>query len=431
MNQINTVKTHLWDDIKKTAVKAGLDPEKFGPVHREVVDLMVESMLNTHFPTTPSDKSWSAWLNGFNPLRRYPAESETTSPAAVRPIIICGVPGTGKTTFLYVLDTVFRRMFALPDLINPQMTKEGGRSHTIPKRHFLGRPISLLSVRRWAELLHFFAWDIERHRFDAAAQEAFIAQTLRPMRLILADEVEMTGYSPTIPEVARHGLLVVGTSNQTEFKQLESEQIPAHIFFFEGVDMRVGDPDDAVVTGADPLRRLFDQTARRPAAAHGPLPYQTARADELAVILADFKTAVQVPFLESQWVDFFQTAYKSALGPQAALKPESQVILLLEQFSLDALRTDFNGIIRFVSLFDAIEQLCLGVLVGHPHQDPVLSREALQHMKVTVHAARGVTEAVKKKTVVGVDRAASRIGQAGYRAREWILNNKPETEDKR
>ena len=38
-------------------------------------------------------------------------------------------------------------------------------------------------------------------------------------------------------------------------------------------------------------------------------------------------------------------------------------------------------------------------------------------MKVTIHTARGVSEEVKTRALVGIDRAISRIGQAGVRAR--------------
>jgi hypothetical protein len=95
-------------------------------------------------------------------------------------------------------------------------------------------------------------------------------------------------------------------------------------------------------------------------------------------------------------------------------------ILLFDDFSLETLRTDYNAIIRFVSLFDAIEQVGLGVLVRNQRETPQLSREAINHMKVTIQSSRGVTEEIKMKTVVGIDRLVSRLGQAGQNAQRIL-----------
>jgi len=128
----------------------------------------------------------------------------------------------------------------------------------------------------------------------------------------------------------------------------------------------------------------------------------------------DLKAAVYAPLLENDWAAFLQTLPR---------QPDEPLILLLDDFSLEVLRTDYNAIIRFVSLFDLIEQQGIGVLVRHQAGPAELSREALSHMKVTIHAARGVPEAIKVKTAVGIDRCISRIGQAGHKAH--LIINQP------
>ena len=128
-------------------------------------------------------------------------------------------------------------------------------------------------------------------------------------------------------------------------------------------------------------------------------------------MFAEAGTAVHAPLLENDWATFLQTLPR---------QPDEPLIFLLDDFLLDILRTDYNAIIRFVSLFDLIEQQGIGVLVRNQSGAAELSREALSHMKITIHAARGVPEEIKVKTAVGIDRCISRIGQAGHTAHRHL-----------
>jgi hypothetical protein len=110
--------------------------------------------------------------------------------------------------------------------------------------------------------------------------------------------------------------------------------------------------------------------------------------------------------LETEWLHFFQ-------------QTSQPTILLFDDFSLETLRTNYNAIIRFVSLFDAIEQIGLGVLVRNQAETPQLSREAINHMKVTIQSSRGIPEEIKQKTIIGIDRCISRLGQAGQLAKRF------------
>ena len=406
---MNLVETEavLWQNIEQVAHTAGLDPQKFGQPHREILrEILTTLALPEPVPSTDPRsprKKWRHLLLDKLPASLRVAElAEPEPPRYVPPIIIAGEPGTGKTTFLAVLDVVLRHSLGLPDNIAPQMHNDHGRVLAVHKRTLNGLPISLLSVRKWSELLHFYAWDITQHRLDTAAMNHFIRQTLQPMRVLFADEVEMYGYAPTIPDLAKHGLLVVGTSNQYAFQQLAQE----HIYRFGGLDMRAGNPAEAVVTAVHPAWDIFEQVAQQPTQTFERLVYQQQQIGARHYVRVDFWQAVQAPLLEREWMHFLTTA----------VADPTTLTLLLDQFSLQQLRTDYSAIIRFVTLFDVIEQLAVGVLVRHTAVSATLSREALTHMKVTIESARGVTEEIKRKTVVGIDRCASRIGQAGHRA---------------
>jgi hypothetical protein len=398
----------IWQEIEATAVSANLDPAKFTDTHREIVAHIVSFLRMP--PVGPSSKEestiWSKWL----PLGKNGNGKRPSPPPPPAPLIICGEPGTGKTTFLNVLDVVLRRAFNLPDKIEPVMHK--GRYHyPVTKRLLNGRPISLLSVKKWADLLHFYTWDRQLHGLVRDDRDAFIQETLLPMRLIFADEVEMTGYAPTLPDLARQGLLIIGTSNQRQFVQLEEMLVPPHIYTFGGVDLRAGSPIDAVAQPDDPAWAIFDRLQAQPTAQFERLSYQQQQQGGVLFVRLDFETAVRAPLLENEWAAFFHS-----LQPQ----PADPLVLLLDDFALDSLRTDYNAIIRFVSLFDLIEQQGVGVLVRNTIGPAELSREALSHMKITIHAARGVPEAIKVKTAVGIDRATSRIGQAGHMAHRLL-----------
>ena len=93
------------------------------------------------------------------------------------------------------------------------MRKPNGRTYSIQKQWFNGQPTSLLSVRKWTQLLYFYAWDLSSHRLELEKGSEFIREKLRPMRVVFADEVEMTGYSPVPPEIKAH--TVVGIDRAT------------------------------------------------------------------------------------------------------------------------------------------------------------------------------------------------------------------------
>lgn len=399
---------HIWQAILSQAEEAGLDPQKFTPAHRKIVNQIVTFLLTKPSKKSlhPQSKRSKVWLSTF--LHRNQSEKTQPTWQSVPPIIICGEPGTGKTTFLYLLDIILRQAFDLPDNIETVMEKSNGRRHTLFKRAFNGTPISLLSVKKWSQLLHFYTWNVESHKLDLTAQDAFIEETLLPMRILFADEVEMTGYSPTIPDLARHGILVVGSSNQYEFQQLVDRAVPPHIYRFQGLDMRLGNPTDAIVGHQDRLEALFDRLQTEPVQRFEQLPYRLLK-DEPITLLFDFQTAVEAPLLETDWIQFLQSFYSDKTHPG--------MVLLFDDFSLDLLKANYNAIIRFVSLFDAIEQLGLGVLVRNKKQPPQLSKTAITNLKTHVYNAIGVPEEVKQKTVVGLDRCASRLGQAGHKAR--------------
>ena len=405
----------IWGHILEVAKIAGLDTDKFGDEHKEIVG-RVAAFLTTDLSDKQENDDKKEPSRGWGITWRK-KEKPAKVITALSPIVICGVPGTGKTTFLYVLDRVLRMYIRLPDTLDVEMTNVQGRSYRVPKRMFCGAPVSLLSVRKWSELHRFYAWDTAKHKFEKARLDSFITQTLAPMRIVFADEVEPSGYSPTLPDMTSRNLLVIGTSNQYDFPQLELEANSPIIYRFEGPDLRSGDPADAIVWPYETAWDLFDQLEQQPPQNAERLTYRTMVSDDTVTMMVDFRQAVQAPMYETAWFEFLKKSWDDATGRPGTLQPDSNYALLIQRFTLDELRTDYNSIIRFVWLFDAIEQLGIGVLIRNGEEPAELSREAFNHMKVTIQTSRNVTEEVRERALVGIDRVVSRIGQAGVRAR--------------
>ena len=398
----------VWQAVNELAATAGLDNNLFGPQHHELVASIAAFLAKPVRAQPGSQSERRLWQRS--------EASNTETPAPVTPIIICGIPGTGKTTFLALLDTVLRGQFGLPDLLRPVMIKRDGNRFSIQKREIRGQPISLLSVHKLSQLLHFYAWDLNRHGFDAADLDTFIYNTLLPMRIIFADEVETTGFSPTIPDLASRGLLVVGSSNQARFEQLERELVPPQILEFGGEDMRRGDPAAAVVPAHDPLQTLFDDLAAHTHFQYEFLSYGCRQMDELSYLYIDFEAAIYAPLLETKWVRLFQETLKHTTGGTRPLGLQTPLILLLDNFSLNTMALNYNATIRFISLFDAVEQHGLGVLVRHAPHTPVLSADTIAATKQTIREAPIANIKLKQSTLSGIDRWSSRLGQAAFRA---------------
>ncbi|MEM7330527.1 MAG: hypothetical protein AAF490_00455 [Chloroflexota bacterium] len=415
MTQTSALAEQLWQAVIAKAHEGGLDPEKFNENHRQIITLIAE-FLNS-IPSSKGKKGRSSFLGRlFGRQGSQEKAGDETAVQTVPPIIISGIPGTGKTTFLYLIDAVLRTQHQLPDNIQTVMTKRDGTTYSLQKRFFCGMAVSLLSVRKWTELLYFYNWDVETHGFNPQDLSHFIQNTLLPMRILFADEVEMTGYSPTLPDLAKHGILVIGTSNQYEFAQLDSYLIPPQIYQFSGEDMRLGNPSDAIVTEIDKGWTLFQLTRTRETQFFEKLAYQRMMVEETAVVQLQFDHAITVPMLESDWIRFLQSTAPNSTGDPGAFPPNTPYILLLEQFSLAQLQGNFDAIIRFVTLFDVVEQFGIGVLIRNVQRTPRLSPDAIQQMKISIKTRAGVDPEVRKRTAAGIDRWLSRLGQAGNKA---------------
>ena len=429
----------MWQALLGRAENAGLDMTKFGPDHegivRQVADYLAaeDERLDAQHERRMEVEAGKRRIQKLSELRRSgklsAAESEELNRLEstriqiyepIRPIILVGPPGTGKTTFLYLIDAVLRHDLQLDDNVRPKMRKNRDRIHHLQKRMFHGDTLSLLSVRKWSELLHFYAWDVQQHKFQFGDLDAFIEDNLLDMKVIFADEVEMSGYSPTLPNLAQFGLLVIGTSNQTTFPQLDHEAIPPTIVHFGGPDMRAGDPADAIVTPDDPMWAIFDEAAAQEEIEREQLNYRYLVKEDVHYLYFEFKPTVRAALLETDWIRYLNDAWAFSARQRNAIGPDSPLILLFDGYTLELLRTNYNAIIRYISLFDSLEQIGVGALVRKSDGVNELSREAMEHIKVTIHTARGVVEEVKQRTLVGIDRSTSRIGQAGMKARRLL-----------
>ncbi len=378
----------LWTAVIAQAAECGLNPSKFGDQHRAIITDVA------NFLATAIDAD-----------------------AIVPTIIICGKPGTGKTTFLYVLDTVLRGIVGLPDNVPSALMKER-RTFSVPKRKFHTHETSLLSVRKWAEMLNFMMWNQTTHSLIQADLTRFIVERITPMRVLLADEVEMEGYSPTLPDFGKHGILVIGTSNQYEFQHLNTDLAPPKIYRMEGIDLRIGDPEDAIVTEDQLPWQFFTEMETGWETTVEQFSYRAKQFGEIVFIRSDFTTTVRAPILETRWAKLITDIFRlTRINPQQELK---NTILLLDEFDVQLLTNDYDSLIRFVSLFDAIEQLGIGVLVRNTNATPHLDRATIEDLKNTIGSTQGASALTKQRTLVGIDRFTSRLGQAGHQARSLL-----------
>ncbi len=430
---IDELYEQLWQAVNHMAITACLDPTKFGEAHQEIIRTIAEFLtldmsVPDLEPTSPIlEKRPRRVRRILNRLRRQRPSTAITpdtddepvdTSLAVSPIIICGEPGTGKTTFLYVIDAVLRREFGLPDNLLPTMTKGDAQTQSIQKRSFDNIQTSLLSVRKWTDLLRFYAWDTTIHKFNWPDLDRFVQQTLVPMRVVFADEVEVDGYSPTIPNIAKHGVLVIGTSNQYDFLQLREEGIPAQIYNFGGLDMRAGTPTDALVHENQAEWHYFDTLMKQPSHRHILFDYQYLAQEKVAFIRFDFEEGMKAPLLEIDWVHLLEAVYQTATN--TTLGTGSPFIVLLDDFSLNVLQNNYDAVIRFIAFFDALEQIGLGVFLRHRSQPVTLSQTEIESLKTSIRTSTQVTEAIKRRVLVGIDRSTSRIGQAAHRAQGYL-----------
>ncbi len=380
--------TELWNAVLAQATECGLDPSKFGEQHQAIITDVANFLA-----------------------------SDIDPDAIIPTIVICGKPGTGKTTFLYVLDTVLRGKVGLPDNIPSSLMKER-RTFSVPKRSFHTHQTSLLSVRKWTEMLNFMMWNQTTHSLIQEDLDDFIVNTITPMRVLLADEVEMEGYSPTLPDFGKHGILVIGTSNQYQFAHLDADLAPPNIYFMEGIDLRIGNPEDAIVTRTQKEWQFFNTLETGWETTVEQFSYRAKQFDDVVFIRSDFKTTVRAPILETRWAKLITDIFRlTRIDPQLAIK---QTVLLLDNFDIDLLTRDYDALIRFVSLFDAIEQLGIGVLVRNTEAPPHLDPVTIENLKSTIASAIGVSTLTKTRTLVGIDRFASRLGQAGHHAQQLV-----------
>lgn len=429
----------IWEAVLDKAEDADLDSSLLGKNHKEIVRLIAEYLstederLDEQHRRRKANEALAERQREIREKskgrRRKPptpeeeailAQEPVTIIDPINPILLCGPPGTGKTTFLYILDTVLRNEFDLDDNLKPRMRKSREQYHLLQKRSFDGDQVSLLSVRKWSELLRFYAWDVRQHKFEFNDLEQFIEDQLLDMKVIFADEVEIAGYAPTLTDLAKYGLLVIASSNQIDFPQFDVENLSPSIYMFDGPDMRIGEPEDAIVSSSDADWALFDTLKQASLVKRESVIYRYEKVDKNHFFYFDFPPTIRAPMLETDWLRLFNEAFIEATGRRKGIQSDTPLILLFDNYSLAAIRDDYNSIIRYISLFDAIEQIEIGVLVRNPEGSTELSRAAMEEIKQSIETTPGIVEEVKRRTLVGIDRSTSRIGKAGLRAKEFL-----------
>ncbi|MEM7336503.1 MAG: hypothetical protein AAF490_30770, partial [Chloroflexota bacterium] len=147
MTQTSALAEQLWQAVIAKAHEGGLDPEKFNENHRQIISLIAE-FLNS-IPSSKGKKGRYSFLGRlFGRQGNQEKAGAETAVQPVPPIIISGIPGTGKTTFLYLVDAVLRTQHQLPDNIQTVMTKRDGTTYSLQKRQIEGFIIRIAQCQK-------------------------------------------------------------------------------------------------------------------------------------------------------------------------------------------------------------------------------------------------------------------------------------------
>ncbi len=278
----------------------------------------------------------------------------------VKPLFVSGVPGIGKTTLLMVLDEV---LYSLNNSCR-DLVVAGKISGYFPHKTVLnvtplqlfGKSTGMLSVRDWNNILRHWTFDgttVDTNP-DALAD---LTSRLRG-KVVFMDEAELEGYVYMSELLARHGILVILTSN---LDQTQIHLPPDHVqvVALQGSDHRHGNLAQ-VCLPAQP-HELFDRFAEH-FAHHQKLYVASGFVGGINITYLNWGNLERQPLLKDDFARLFVENKTQAVlldaVPFFANIPPSFVDL------------SFLGYLaRFVNLVDAIHDSGLPLLIRgtHPH----------------------------------------------------------------
>ncbi len=162
----------------------------------------------------------------------------------MKPIFVSGEPGIGKTTLLMVLDEALQRLALSDGIRNLIATDEiygyfpDKKPLSVSALRLFGAKTGVLSARDWTNILRQWTYDEATFRENEKAL-ADLIQRLHGS-VVLIDEAEIEGYVYFAETLARHGILIVFTSNLgVETIRLSAERFT--VVTLMGLDHRTGD----------------------------------------------------------------------------------------------------------------------------------------------------------------------------------------------
>lgn len=307
------------------------------------------------------------------PIAQYITQQEhgMTSTLFAKPLFVSGIPGIGKTTLLMILDEVLYQLNrSCRDLVASGKVT-GHFPHktvlNVTPLQLFGKPMGMLSVRDWNNILRHWTFDETTADTNKAALGDLIAR-LRG-KVVIMDEAEVEGYVYISELLAQHGILVILTSN---LAQTQIHLPPEHVQLvsLRGFDHRYG--NIANVCLPDQPHELFDQFADH-FAVQLTLYVESKLIEGINVTYLNWQNLEKQPMMK----DDFARAFLNE-GSEAVLL---DAVPFFADVPAESVDLSFLGYLaRFVNFVDAIHDRGLPLLIRGSHQHMLDAQTAGKHM---------------------------------------------------
>lgn len=310
----------------------------------------------------------------LRPMAHYLAQQATYTQAYtpfVKPLFVSGVPGIGKTTLLMVLDEVLYRLnSSCRDLVISGKI-QGYFPHktilNVTPLQLFGKSTGMLSVRDWNNLIRHWTFD----ETTADTNPDALADLTARLRgnVVFMDEAELEGYVYISELLARHGILVILTSN---LHQTQIHLAPEHVHHvsLQGSDHRTG--NIAHVCLPNQPHALFDRFAEH-FVRHQKLYVASGLVGGVNITYLNWGNLERHPLMKDDFARLFRENKTQAVLLDA--------VPFFANIPASAVDLSFLGYLaRFVNFVDAIHDTGLPLLIRGMHQHILDPQTAGNHL---------------------------------------------------
>jgi hypothetical protein len=280
----------------------------------------------------------------------------------VKPILVSGMPGIGKTTLLMVLDEALQRLTLLRERSCRSLVAGGdlhgyfldkGILSVVPLSLF-GIRTAVLSARDWNNILRHWTYDESVAR-DSDPALSDLIHRLRG-KVIMVDEAEWEGYVYFTELFATNGIMVILSSN------LDIEHIhlpPDHFSVLKliGPDHRQGQLSSVVLPdGANEWFDLFAEWSSAQVSVVYGVNSLTIAINSKHLVYVRWNDIQDQPLLKDDFAHFFKQS-------QADMVLLDRVPFFSDISEIDVDPGFLGHLFRFVNFVDAIHDSQLPLLV--------------------------------------------------------------------